>query len=437
VKQDSALDDERHSSYARGAEKNPSSTTYTRLYAEETQINDGGERNHDDEFFGYWIFKSAFSYSGQSGYYDFDYVNFGDVLDNALGDSNDAFVVSAWVRPTVLSSDQNAHGIKNCFISKDGNFEIGINESGYLQVYINASGVETTAHYGSYGSVGTNVWQFVAIRYNHSEVDVLIDHTWYRSAVGGTPEPWEGGGMLKSGGSFIVGAELTDHSCFTGRLDEVSVFNQTISDSEIEEYRDKVIPPKPLEITAIIKKEDGTGVWKSITTPGELIDGYINLWCEKTPNDDKIITLMEYYLTTTTPDIQNPNPENWILIRSFEYDIINYSYLLNSYSLPDNDSYYFIAKAVDNYENVTYDTYNLSEGLIPFAIEHFNTSMLFTYLDSGGRVNTNSYIGVIPSEDFEPYIDKLNLSVNYLGDSDYLFTYNYSDISSNYKLHGL
>ena len=48
-------------------------------------------------------------------------------------------------------------------------------------------------------------------------------------ALGAITEPWEGAGNLKQGTNFTIGGETASNTCFTGRIDDVSVFNGTLS----------------------------------------------------------------------------------------------------------------------------------------------------------------------------------------------------------------
>ncbi|MHA1930951.1 MAG: LamG-like jellyroll fold domain-containing protein, partial [Promethearchaeota archaeon] len=173
-------------------------------------------------------------------YENFDYVEFGDILDNiGLGTSSFNFSITGWVRPTSFASNQSVNGVKNVFFSKSGIIELGINETGFLQVHILSNSVNATAEYGFPGAIALNTWTFIAVRYNDSgnDVDVLIGDTWCREAIGGVQEPWTGGGALEEGGDLIIGAETSTFSCFTGRLDDISVFNATVTDLELESHR--------------------------------------------------------------------------------------------------------------------------------------------------------------------------------------------------------
>ncbi|KKN47284.1 hypothetical protein LCGC14_0664470, partial [marine sediment metagenome] len=358
----------------------------------------------------------------QIDYLDYDLVQYGDIMDDNLG-INTEFVVTAWVYPTFFSSTQNPNGIKNLFFSKAGNFELGINESGVLQVYMNTFYNETTATYGVLGSIGLGKWTYIAVRYNDSNVDVLIGTSWYYNATGPDTEPWNGGGNLASGGKFSIGGAEDIESCFTGAIDEVSVFNKSITNFEIEVHHGVI----SIEIAAT--KENGFGGWTPIITSGEIIDGYINFQANITSG---IIDLVEFYVTNYEPSsLGDPIPSNWSLLYSINNAQSRNSFVIDSHSLPDEDSWYFIIKAVDSYQHPTFKIYT-----IPFAINHFNDTIEFYYDDTNGRINQNSHIGVVPLDGFESYINTTDIYINYSNSWDLLnqVPINYSDISSNYNL---
>ncbi|KKM99168.1 hypothetical protein LCGC14_1150580, partial [marine sediment metagenome] len=354
----------------------------------------------------------------------YDYVDFGDILDDVLG-NNYEFVVTGWVNPSLLGIIESNNAIKNVFLSKDGNLELGINENGYLQVYINANGVETTAEYGIPNAFPTDQWTFVAVRYTDGDVDVMIGEDWYYSAVGGIPEPWSGGGNLVNGGDFVVGAELSTFSCFTGKVDSISVFNRSLSNLEVEDHKGQGI----LTLSTQISKEDGLGGWTPITpsTSGEAIEGYINFECFVSGND---VDTLELYLSDTEPDLANPNPNEWILLTSpYTENLPIYSFLKDSWELPDNDSWYFIVKGTDIDNNIVYAS---SDGY--FSTGHFADLIDYTYLDKDGRIDETSQIGVIPREGHEWHLISLNVYLNYSGVIDFLTNVNYNDLYSNYWL---
>ncbi|KKL56451.1 hypothetical protein LCGC14_2245280, partial [marine sediment metagenome] len=183
------------------------------------------------------------SIPGVPTYENFDYLQYGDILDLAIGSTNTQFVVTGWVNPTLLTSSLSANSIHNVFISKEGNLEIGIDQTGKLEVYLNPSPASATGVYGNTTVfVPTDQWTYIAVRYDQGDVDVLIGETWFYKTSTDT-EPWSGGGSMNSGNDFTIGAELTDYTCFNGKLDEISVFNYTLSDTEIELHGGRTPPP--------------------------------------------------------------------------------------------------------------------------------------------------------------------------------------------------
>ncbi|KKN32875.1 hypothetical protein LCGC14_0809430, partial [marine sediment metagenome] len=346
----------------------------------------------------------------------FDYVDFGDVLDSVLGDTNDEFVITSWIYPTMLTSNQSSNNVKNVFFTKEGSIEIGVNESGFLELYMKTDTIQATARYGIQGLIRTNDWNYIAIRYNKSDVDVFVNDFWYRNATGGTAEPWSGSSNISPGENLIIGTELTDYTCFTGILDDISVFNGSILDAEIVSHSNGPV----LEIDTEILKENGIGVWTPLITP-ETIDGWLTF---KVNSTGKPIESLEFYLSTTEPDLQNPNPNNWYL---FSSNLLTDT--VDSWDIPDNSSWYFVAKATDDIGVSVYDSFN-----VYFGVDHFNDLINFTYLDKGGRINDNSQIGVIPVNGKEWHISSINLYINYSGNVDYLMSVSYSELSNYWTI---
>ncbi|KKN53508.1 hypothetical protein LCGC14_0601690, partial [marine sediment metagenome] len=354
-------------------------------------------------------------------YEQFDYVQFGDILDNSLG-GRYTFTITTWVNPSLFASNLSSNGIKNVFLSKDGSLELGISENGHLQVFMD-NGISTSAEYGIDNIIPLDTWTFVAFRYMNGDTDVMIGDIWYNLAIGDL-EPWIGGGLLANGGDFVIGAELTDYSCFNGVIDTVSVFNRSITDLEVATVRDGVAA----SLSTAALKEKVTEGWTPIIIPGEIIDGHINLEVNVTSG---AVDFVEFYLTNYIPNsFIDPVPNNWSLMANRSES--PYSVVIDTHSLPDEDNWYFIVRAVDSSTlDPIYKMY-----LVPFGIKYFNDTVDFYYDDSNGRINQNSHIGVVPLDGFEAYINTTNVYINYSNSWDLLnpIPINYSDISSNYDL---
>ena len=135
------------------------------------------------------------------------------------------------------------------------------------------------------------------------------------------------------------------------------------------------------------------------------MDGYINFQCN---NTGKELDFLEFYLYSSYPDLQSPDIESWYLINSYDEDLDNYSYVINSKTIPDSDSWYFITRAVDKVQNEIFDVFDVS-----FAIQHFHDSISFNYLGKDNRINQYSHIGILTSESFKWHILSMNVYVNF------------------------
>ncbi|KKN00681.1 hypothetical protein LCGC14_1135380, partial [marine sediment metagenome] len=371
------------------------------------------------------LFESEPPQSVQQAYENFDYVDFDDILDNSLGTSDSEFMITAWIYPTQFASNTSINGVKNVFFSKTGIIELGVNETGILQVHILTNNKNITAEYGFPGAITLNSWNFVAVRYNNSgnDVDILINDVWCREPIGGPPEPWDTGGFLEEGGKLIIGAEISTYSCFTGKLDDISVFNATLTDLEIESHRGGPF----LAIDTTVLKEDGQGGWMPITIPGEVIEGRLKFDVNST---GKPINALEFYLSSTEPDLQSPNPNDWNLLpytytRPQEIGFEELYWLdEDSWNLPNSSSWYFVSKATDDIGNVVYDYYSTY-----FGVDHFDELINFTVKDMNGRIGVGQdydHIGV--SSNYESHINSFDIYINESDDIDLLTTINYTDI---------
>jgi len=384
------------------------SSTQHLTCTEEDQASDS-ERAHTDERFGFWAIESPVKIDESQ---NFTRVEFGDVLDDALGDSRDEFVIIAWVYPL----------IENIFFTKQGIIELGIDAEGRLQAYLNAQNKEATGIYGAQGSIPLNAWTYVAVRYNKSDVDVYIGDEWYRETIGSIAEPWSGGGNLKEGGNLTIGSNMISGIIFNGSIDEVSVFNGSISDIAVEEHAG----PEIIKVSCSVLKEDGTGNWTPITTNGEVQEGYLNFYSNVSKNN---VDWLAFYLTKNEPDLLNPDESSWYMIANFTTNEDKYYFLMDSWDIPDNDSWYLAVKCRDASGNAVYDYYD-----IHFAIDHFDDLLNLAYIDKSGRINYISNIGVSIEAGHEEHLDNVKLFVNYSNEIDYLDSFTKNDLKSNYWL---
>jgi len=168
-----------------------------------------------------------------SGYFDGtdDYVSMGDSFNNIFGNTNDTFTITAWIKPETLNNIQSNHKTANTFIakasdSKNDNLEIGITTGGELHLYLDTSGEDTQADFGS--GITTGSWHFIAVTYDGNDVTVTIDNTTT------TDGQWSGNMDQAAGSPFTIGTTLHSDTSFNGLVDEVKIYNSVLSTTEIK-----------------------------------------------------------------------------------------------------------------------------------------------------------------------------------------------------------
>jgi len=411
---------------------NLTSSTFTIRFSDGTKTSDS---NFDS-----WSIDSVLIRLKQSvslpTYDNFDYVDFGkDALNNVFGAGNEQLILTGWINPTTLHTNQSNNLVSNVFFSKANNsesvFELGVSSDGKLQIYFKTNESSATANYGTAGSIVPGVFSYFAVRFNESDVDVLIDDVWFRSADSGPAEPWSGSFANSLKTNLTIGTTLNSYISFDGIIDEIAVFNRTITDSEIEDHKNGYI----LKVITSISYDDGSDVWTPLTISGDILDGYINFQLNKTPNKYVLINHTEFYVSTSVPDLENPLI-GWSLIANISGDKDYHSWVMDTMSLPDEETWYFVTKTVDNTRRIVYEVFDNSGTPISFEISNFNDSVTFYYDDSEGRINHNSRIGIVPLNGFESYINTTDIYINYSYSWDLLNSVpiNYSDIASNYGL---
>ncbi|MCF6291400.1 MAG: hypothetical protein L3J03_10455 [Desulfobacterales bacterium] len=155
-----------------------------------------------------------------------DYVDMGDILNTVFGSTSNAFTITAWLKPTVLTAGVTNHQTANTFIAKasdlyNDNIEIGVNPNGTLHLYLDTQGRDSYADLGVAGAIQTGQWTFVAITYDNGTVTATINDTTYTDTT-----TWSGGGNIDNAANspFTVGASLHIDNYFTGEVDEVRVY---------------------------------------------------------------------------------------------------------------------------------------------------------------------------------------------------------------------
>jgi hypothetical protein len=199
-----------------------------------------------------------------------DTVSFGEALEGSGEPFNDAttkWTMTCWVKPTSLSTAATNHGTQNVIMAKasdpyNDNFEIGIvgtagADYGKVHVYLDTDNSDTQLNFGVGNDIKVNEWNFIALRVDLTKasdhVEVRINDNWYES-----DNQWSSAVNMDQAARsmFTIGSSEHINRYYTGVIDEVALYNSTLTDSEIEEYK---YGSKIAKIDTITELIDGDG----------------------------------------------------------------------------------------------------------------------------------------------------------------------------------
>jgi hypothetical protein len=180
-----------------------------------------------------------------------DTVSFGRALEASgepFHDATTKWTMTCWVKPTFLSTSATNHGTQNVIMAKasdpyNDNFELGIvgtagADYGKVHVYLDTDNSDTQRNFGVGNDIILNQWNFIALRVDLTKgsdhVEVRINGDWY-----GSGNQWSSAVNMDQAvnSQFTIGSSEHINRYYTGFIDEVAFYNDTLSDSEIEDYK--------------------------------------------------------------------------------------------------------------------------------------------------------------------------------------------------------
>ncbi len=174
--------------------------------------------------------QSVLTFDGQD-----DYIDFGsNGISGVFNEGSSAFTVSGWINPHKLTNKASTYGTHNVFFARSSdkysdNFEFGINESGNLDIYIDAKVDNAIKTFGN-GELTIGQWHFFAIVFNQGQLSVYLDEHEYTDSLSGSS-------LNKATSHLTLGATLHNNIYFTGQLANISVWNYSCSQTEIQMQR--------------------------------------------------------------------------------------------------------------------------------------------------------------------------------------------------------
>jgi hypothetical protein len=138
-----------------------------------------------------------------------------------------SLTIAAWVKPATVTRDQDIV-CKNWETSYTG-YEFGLNSAGELMFRINPTSSSYTYRTSSGAAITPNVWQHVAVTYDGTNIRFYKNGALKTTvAAGGRLYPAASDiyiGMYESGEDFI----------FSGTIDELRVYDRTLTSTEINQ----------------------------------------------------------------------------------------------------------------------------------------------------------------------------------------------------------
>ncbi len=163
--------------------------------------------------------------SGKIGH-AFDFGGDGDrfeAANNSIIDSpqlNNEITIMAWVNPTDFGDDGN-------IITRVNGYYFRVDTDQHIKVYL--TGTSSPGYHESLGSITSGVWSHIAFTWNNVSQTIRF----YINGEQDSTATTVSGNLSFGAGDLTIGAETSVSRRFYGRIDEIRVLNDTLSDEEI------------------------------------------------------------------------------------------------------------------------------------------------------------------------------------------------------------
>jgi uncharacterized protein len=186
-----------------------------------------------------------------------DYIDFGrNDIGGVFAEGSSAFTISGWVNPHDLNNKASTYGTRNVFFARSSdrfsdNFEFGISESGNLDVYIDEKVDKVLKTFGN-AELTVGQWHFFGIIFNRGHLTIYLnDHEYAGSFTGDS--------LNKASSPVTLGATLHNNIYFTGQLANISVWNYSIPQAEIQRHRYQPLVGNEEGLVAYWRLNEGEG----------------------------------------------------------------------------------------------------------------------------------------------------------------------------------
>ena len=200
-------------------------------------LKDSSGNGNDGVIYGAtWVegkYGKALSFDGVDDYVSLGVNNMGGVF----GKGSSVFTISGWIYPSTLGSSSSNHGTRNVILARasnrsNDNFELGISNSGNLDLYIDDNNDDITKTFGS-SEITTKSWYFFIVAFNSGSVDIYLDENHYIGSFAGASLD------SASGSPLTIGATMNSKIFFNGVIDEICIYNRALTAEEIKSLYQK------------------------------------------------------------------------------------------------------------------------------------------------------------------------------------------------------
>ncbi|OCH16718.1 MSHA biogenesis protein MshQ [Aliivibrio sp. 1S165] len=215
---------------------------------------------------------------GTCGYGNFNHAQaqYIEVPHNSKLSNEDEITVSAWVNPRSYPHNGRLYTI----VSKNGNYEFHLNSRGQINWYWELKNTNYPMNLTTSQSIPENRWSHIAIRYNahnRNKASIFINGQEVKSIV----EDVQPLRHLKENTQPVQVANDYDLSrTFDGLIDEVNVFDQALSDSQINQLYEQRHPCPDVVLPTCYEDDFNNGNldsnWVTSASSGNFIPRIIN-----------------------------------------------------------------------------------------------------------------------------------------------------------------
>lgn len=199
-----------------------------------------------------------------------------EVPNNSKLSNEDTITVSAWINPSSYPSSNRL----NTIVSKNGNYEFHLNSYGQVNWYWELKNSHYPMNLTTTQSIPKNEWSHVAIRYNahdRNKASIFINGEKVRSIT-------ENINPIKhlqvNNQPLQVGNDYDLTRTFNGLIDEVNVFDQALSDDQIEQLYELRHPCPDVVLPTCYEDDFDNGTlgsnWVTSSSSGSFIPKIIN-----------------------------------------------------------------------------------------------------------------------------------------------------------------